>query len=309
VWVLNAQREPSRAVTLTLLVAMGFIFVAGLALPEAFGSRAVLFAVSYAVVRFMHLGLYAYESRIGNAEWSSIVGFAITIVIGMGLLLVGAFAHGGVRIGLWAVALVIDYAGPAWLTRERLRGIQQVAVAHFSERYGLFVIICLGESVIAIGSGARPLTAGRVEAVVVCLAIMVVLWWAYFDELAEAAEQRLREHEDAVLAAADAYSYIHVLIVAGIIVFAVGARLLVHSGAGPLGNAARLALCGGVALYLVGLAAFRLRLLRQTEPLKLVAAAALLAVGWLGSGMHGLVVAAVAIAVLAALTAIHLVSS
>jgi low temperature requirement protein LtrA len=207
VWVLNAQREPSRTVTLTLLVAMGVIFVAGVALPQAFGSRAVLFSASYAVVRFMHLGLYAYESRIGNADWRSIAGFAITVAIGMLLLLGGAFTHGGVRIGLWTAAL-------------------------------------------AIGSGARPLSTGRVAAVVLCLLIIVTLWWAYFDELAEAAEERLREHEDAVLAAADAYSYIHVLIVAGIIVFAVGARLLVHTGNGPLSAGARLALCGGVSMYI-----------------------------------------------------------
>jgi low temperature requirement protein LtrA len=306
VWVLNAQREPSRGVTLALLVAMGFIFVAGLALPEAFTSRAVLFATAYSVVRLIHLGLYVYEARIGNASRSSILGFSFSSAAGMALLIAGAFTHGGVRIALWTVALAIDLAGPAWLTRDRLRGLQQVAVAHFSERYGLFVIICLGESVIAIGNGARPLTAVRVEAVVLCLVIMVALWWAYFDELAGAAEERLREHKDAVIAAADAYSYIHLLIVAGIIVFAVGARLLVHTGHGPLSSAARLALCGGVALYLLGLSAFKLRLLGTKEPLKLAAAAALMAIGWLGSGLDGLAVAGLAAGVLAILTAIHL---
>jgi len=305
VWVLNAQREPSRAVALSLLVAMGFIFVAGLALPEAFGSRGVLFATTYIVVRTIHLGLYVYESRIGNASRSSILGFLLSSVVAMVLLLIGAFAHDGIRIALWAVALAIDVGGPAWLARDRLRGLQQVAVAHFSERYGLFVIICLGESVIAIGNGARPLTAGRIEAVVLCLVIMVALWWAYFDELAQEAEERLREHEDAVIAAADAYSYIHLVIVAGIIVFAVGARLLVHTGHGALRDAARLALCGGVAMYLVGLSAFKLRLLGTKEPLKLVAAAALLAIGWLGGGLDGLAVAGLATGVLAALTAIH----
>jgi low temperature requirement protein LtrA len=305
VWVLNAQRDPSRTITLSLLVGMGFIFIAGLALPDAFGSRAVLFASTYVVVRVMHLGLYAYESRIGNAEWRSILSFTFSTLIGMALLLAGAFTDGGVRILLWGIALAIDLAGPAWLTRARLRGLQQVAVAHFAERYGLFVIICLGESVIAIGNGARPLTPSRVAAVVLCLLITVALWWAYFADIAEAAEQRLREHEDAVLAAADSYSYLHLLLVAGIIVFAVGARLLVHTGDGPLPDAARLALCGGVALYLLGLSAFRLRLLGEREPLKLAAAAALLAIGWLGGGLDGLAVAGLATGVLAALTAIH----
>ena len=205
---------------------------------------------------------------------------------------------------MWAAALAIDYAGPAWLTRERLRGLQDVAVAHFAERYGLFVLICLGESIIAIGTGAKPLTVGRVTGVTLCLVLTVALWWAYFDELAETAARRLREHDDPVLAAADAYSYIHLLLVAGIIIFAVGARQLVHAGSGPLDAAGRLALCGGIALYLVGLVAVRLRMRADPEPLKLVAAAALVALGWLGSGLHALAVAGLAIAVLAALTAV-----
>ncbi len=308
VWAVNAEDASSRTVRTALLVGMGFIFVTGLALPRAFKiDHALLFVVTYAVVRFLHLGLYADASRRGNASWSSILGFAITVTIGMALLFVGAFLHDGARAALWAAALAIDYAGPAWLTRERLRGLQEVAVAHFSERYGQFVLICLGESIIAIGTGARPLTVGRVSAVTVCLVITVALWWAYFDELAETAARRLREHDDPVLAAADAYSYIHLLLVAGIIIFAVGARALVHAGSGPLDSAGRLSLCGGIALYLAGLVAFRLRMRADPEPLKLAAAAGLLLIGWLGGGLHALAVAGLAIAVVGALTAIEVV--
>lgn len=307
VWAVNAEEATSRTVRTSLLVGMGFIFVTGLALPQAFRiDHALLFVSTYAVVRFLHLGLYADASRRGNASWSSIVGFAITVTIGMALLFVGAFLHGGARAGLWTGALAIDYAGPAWLTRERLRGLQRVAVAHFSERYGQFVLICLGESIIAIGTGARPLTVGRVTAVVLCLVITIVLWWAYFDELAATAQERLRDHDDPVLAAADAYSYIHVLLVAGIIVFAVGARELVHASSGTLGDAGRLALCGGIALYLAGLVAFRLRMRADPEPLKLVAAVALLLVGWLGGGLAGIAVGAIVIGAMAALTAVEL---
>ena len=222
VWAANAQSATDRSTRLALLTAMAFIFVSGLALPEAFTTRAVLFASTYAVVRFLHLGLYADASRKGQASWRSISGFAFTVAIGMGLLLIGAFADHTTRIVLWTAAIVIDYAGPAWLTRKRLRGLQRVAVAHFAERYSLFIIICLGESIVAIGAGATPLDAARITAVSLCLLITIALWWAYFDELAEIAEQRLREHDDPVLAAADGYSYIHLLLVAGIIVFAVG---------------------------------------------------------------------------------------
>jgi low temperature requirement protein LtrA len=159
VWAANAQATESRELRIALLLAAVFIFVAGLAVPHAFGGEGTLFAVTYAVVRFLHLGLYADASRKGNASWSAIAGFAITIAIGMALLIVGSFLHGGSRVALWAIAVAIDYAGPAWLTRERLRGLQAVAVAHFAERYSLFVIICLGESIVAIGVGARTFTS------------------------------------------------------------------------------------------------------------------------------------------------------
>jgi low temperature requirement protein LtrA len=112
-------------------------------------------------------------------------GFAVTVAIGMGLLVLGAALHGTARIVLWAVAVAIDYAGPAWLTRDRLRGLQRVAVAHFAERYGLFVIICLGESIVAIGLGAtsghRQLSAEEVTVVAFGLLTTIAMWWTYFD--------------------------------------------------------------------------------------------------------------------------------
>jgi low temperature requirement protein LtrA len=291
VWVANAFDDSSRELRLVLLVAMGFIFVAGLALPGAFGSRGTLFAVSYTVVRLLHLGLYAQASRAGRAQWSAIAGFAITVVVGMALLIVGSFLATGPRTALWLAAAAIDYAGPAWLTRERLRGLQRVAVAHFAERYGLFVIICLGESIVAIGAEASSSVSAHVLVVFsLCVLTTVGLWWTYFDELAGAAEERLRVHGDPVLAAADAYSYIHLVIVAGIIVFAVGAKLDI-GGTGPGG----LALCGGVATYLIGLEAFAWRMLGTLDPWRLAVALVLIALcpfadqlpGWAAAAIVG----------------------
>jgi low temperature requirement protein LtrA len=280
VWAANAEASESRELRLYLIAATIFIFIAGLALPRAFGSGGTLFAICYALVRFLHLGLYADASRKGNASWRAIAGFATTVAIGMVLLIVGSFMHGTARIVLWAGAVVIDYAGPAWLTRKRLRGLQQVAVAHFSERYGLFVIICLGESIVAIGlaEGAAPrLTTALIAKVSLGLLITVAMWWTYFDRFADIAEARLRRHSDPVLAAADAYSYVHLAIVAGIIIFAVGVKLLVRANVGePLPDPARLALCGGVALYLAGHVAFRLRISGEVGYEKLIAAGVLL---------------------------------
>ncbi len=289
VWVANAFDYEERTLRLVLLVAMGFIFVAGLALPRAFGDRAILFATTYAVVRLLHLGLYAEASRRGNAAWSSIVGFAITVGIGMALLVAGSFFAVGLRTAFWVAAAAIDYAGPAGLTRQRLRGLQRVAVAHFAERYSLFVIICLGESIVTIGvQASQTLTAHVLVVFSLCVLTTVGLWWTYFDELAESAAGRLREHADPVLAAADAYSYIHLLIVAGIIIFAVGAKLAIKGSTGP----GSLALCGGVAVYLVGQIGFGWRMLGRLDPARGAVALVLLAIcpfahglaGWGGGG-------------------------
>jgi low temperature requirement protein LtrA len=287
VWAANAQDATSRPLRMLLLVAMVLIFVSGLALPEAFGRDGTLFALSYAGVRVLHLVIYADASRRGNASWSAIAGFAATVGIGMALLVVGSLVDGSGRVALWTAAAVVDYAGPAWLTRERLRGLQRVAVAHFAERYGLFVIICLGESIVAagLGAGERVLEFELVAAVALSLVTTIGLWWTYFDRQAEVAESRLRVHHDPVLAAADAYSYLHLVLVAGIIVFAVGVKAAIHDVHEPLGDAARLALCGGVALYLVGHVAFGARMLGAIGFEKLLAAAVALVVFVLGASL------------------------
>lgn len=308
VWAANAQSAASPTLRACLLVSAISIFITGLSVPHAFGSEGTLFAVTYAVVRFLHLGLYADASRRGNAAWSAIAGFALTVTIGMALLIAGSFVSGTGRIVLWVLAAAIDYAGPAWLTRERLRGLQRVAVAHFAERYSLFVIICLGESIVAIGVGALsqnprlPLSAEQVVAVALGLLITIAMWWTYFEGFAEAAAERLRRHRDPVLAAADAYSYLHLVIVAGIITFAVGVKVLTHgSVAAPLPGPARLALGGGVALYLVGTAAFSLRLLGAAPYGQLAVAGALLVLCAVGGSMPAWVVAGAVAALLVGL--------
>jgi low temperature requirement protein LtrA len=307
VWAANAEQEESRVLRGVLLLGTVLIFIAGLSLPHAFGDRATLFAGSYAGVRLLHLALYAHASRRGSASWSAIAGFATTVVIGMALLIAGSFLDEPTRVFFWVLAVAIDYAGPAWLTRERLRGLQRVAVAHFAERYSLFVIICLGESIVAIGLSAneRPMDADLIAAVTLGLLATIGLWWTYFDRFASTAEARLREHDDPVLAAADGYSYLHLVIVAGIILFAVGMKVSIHDLGEAVSDAARLALCGGLALYLLGNVAFRLRMIGAVSYAKLAGAAGLLAVFALGGGLSALWVMALATLVLAALCALE----
>jgi low temperature requirement protein LtrA len=193
------------------------------------------------------------------------------------------------------------------LTRERLRGLQRVAVAHFAERYSLFVIICLGESIVAIGVSARnePVNTALVAAVSLGLLTTIGLWWTYFDWFAETAEKRLREHDDPVLAAADAYSYMHLLIVAGIIIFAVGIHFVALGAGKSLKDASRLALCGGVALYLLAHVMFRLRMVGEVGYEKLIVAIALLVLYAVAGGLPAWALAGAVTVFVAALCAVE----
>ena len=304
VWVINAQDPDSNAVRAVLLVSTGLILVAGLAVPHAFGRDGTTFAVAYVCVRLAHLGLYVDASRRGNASPGAIAGFGVPVLIGMALLLAGSFFDGGTRVALWVAAAAIDYAGPL-LTRRRLRGLQELAVEHFAERYGLFIMICLGESIVAVGFGAerRRLDGQLIAGVALMLAITAELWWMYFSRFAALAQERLAALSEPVLAASDGYAYLHLLIVAGIIVFAVGAREAVAAIGAPLGEAARLSLCAGVALYLLGVVAFGARVLGAIGWAKLVAAAGCLALFALAGGAAAWVDAAALVALLAGLLA------
>ena len=304
VWVANAEDAESPVFLLTLLAALVLIFISGLAIPHAFGERATLFALTYAGVRFMHLGLYAHSARQGHASWEAIAGFSLTVTVGMILLVAGSLLALSWQIALWAIAAVIDYAGPL-LTRRRLRGLQAVAVAHIADRYGAFIIICLGESMGAIGLSAtgEPVTTVLVATVALGLLITIGLWWTYFGRTAGAAAARLRDHVEPVIAASDAYAYIHVALVAGIIIFATGMRHACLNVDSPLAASARLAISGGLALYLVGHLAFAARLLGGVRYEKLAAAAALLVIYGIGDGWQAWVVLACDAAVIALLCA------
>jgi low temperature requirement protein LtrA len=313
VWAANAEPTESDVLRNCLLAGTVLIFISGLAVPRAFGTESLLFAATYAAVRFLHLAVYVDASRRGNASRSAIAGFAVTVVIGMALLIAGAVASGWARALLWTLAVAIDYAGPAWLTRERLRGLQAVAVAHFAERYGTFVIICLGESIVAVGAGIETtkqhFDAGLVLSATLPVLVAIGMWWTYFDRTAEAAQARLREHQDPVLAAADAYSYLHLAIVAGIVIFAGGVKLVVHDPiSAPMPDAGRLAMCGGAAIYLLGLAAFRLRILGESSLERVGAAVALMVLYLAGGGLPAWSVGVLIAAVVGAVCALETVA-
>ena len=151
----------------------------------------------------------------------------------MCLLFVAAGLDGKPQVAVWAIALASDLLGPYV---GRARG-WHLSPGHFVERHGLIVIIALGESIVALGAGATSdLDAGVIVAALLGFAVAACLWWAYFDVVAIVAERRLTETEgNAQLAMArDSYSYLHLPMVAGIILFAVGVKKTMGHVGDPL---------------------------------------------------------------------------
>jgi low temperature requirement protein LtrA len=278
-WLTNnaVRAEEATPARLVVLSAMAAMLVASLAVPDAFGEAGVLFGGAYFVVRLLHLALYAFTTGDSPEARRAVVGFAPGFLGGPMLLVVAGSLDGAAQGVLWALALAIDY-GVALL-----RGVAgfRVHAGHFVERHGLIVIIALGESIVAIGVGAAGLElgAGVILAAVLGMVLAAGLWWAYFDYVALAAERRLiraQGHERATLAR-DSYSYLHLPMVTGIVLVALGVKkTLAHVG-DPLGTIPAVALCGGVALYLLGHNAFRLRDVGSVSVPRLAATAVSLA--------------------------------
>ena len=259
-WLTNAvPAEEVIPARLVIFAATAAMFVASLAVPDAFGEYGVLFGLAYFVVFLLQVVLFALATGGEPEQRRAILRLAPGFLGAPALLIVAGFLDGPAQGALWAVALAIAY-GVAYV-----RGVAgfRVHAGHFAERHALVVIIALGESIVAVGVGASGVGLGTsvLVAAVLGIALAAALWWAYFDLAMLTAERRLSaaQGEERARLARDSYTYLHLPMVAGIIFAALGLKqTLAHVG-DPLGTIPAVALCGGVALYLLGHNAFRLR--------------------------------------------------
>jgi low temperature requirement protein LtrA len=309
-WLTNAvPAEEVIPARLVIFSAMAAMFVASLAVPDAFGEYGVLFGVAYLVVHLLHQLLYALATGGDPDQRRAMLRLAPGLVVGPALLIVAGFFDGFAQGALWATALAVAY-GVTYV-----RGVSgfQVHAGHFAERHGLIVIIALGESIVAVGVGASGVGLGPAVllAVVLGIALACALWWAYFDLARLSAERRLTEArgEERARQARDSYSYLHLPMVAGIIFSALGIeQTLSHTG-DPLGTIPAVALCGGVALYLLGHNAFRLREEGSLSYPRLVVAVVCLGLIGVGVRVCSIITLAVLALVLCGLAAFETVSS
>jgi low temperature requirement protein LtrA len=274
-WLTNTFDAGLGAVSATMLVAMAAMFVAALAVPDAFGSHGVLFGVAFVMVTVMELTLYGLSARRDPDLLAAILRLAPSALVGAALIVAAGFVDGGLKPTLWLAALVVAYFVPLVFETHGWR----VQPAHFVERHGLIVIIAIGESLIAIGLGERVsgISTGVIVAAVLGFAVSTSFWLAYFDFFTIRAERLLTDRSGAERAALarDVYTYLHFPMVAGIVLFAFAVKTTLEDVDGRLSTISALGLCGGPALYLFAFVAIRVRFSGTLRGGRLVAATAL----------------------------------
>jgi len=275
-WLTSVIDPEEGAVRLVIFGAMAALLLVSICVPEAFGSLALAFALIYGVVRTAHIALFMLASPEDDALRHSVLGLAASTAVAVALLATASLFDGLAQGALWALALFLDMAGPYFFGSEGWK----LVPGHFAERHGLVMIIALGESIVAIGVGAAgELDLGIGTAAVLGVALTAAMWWIYFDVVAIVAGRRLAEAEAGRTRnemARDSYSYLHLAMVAGVVLVALGLKKTIgHSGA-HLHTVPAFALLGGIAVYLLGHVAFRYRHIRTINRQRLGLAIVLL---------------------------------
>jgi low temperature requirement protein LtrA len=305
-WLTNTLDPEEGFVGASLLVALIAMFIAALAVPSAFGDHGVLFGAALTVVCLMHLALFALAGRGAPDLLGAVLRLAPWTLLGTTLILVAGFTDGA-RIWLWVAALASIYVGAA------LAGVTGWTVhpGHLAERYGLVVIIALGEAFIAIGIGASGigLGLGEITAATLGLLVAAAYWLAYFDFFSIRGERMLadRDGPERIALARDLYAYAHLPMIVGIVLFAFAMKTVVAHIGDELHSVTAFALCGGTAIYLLAYSAIRLRLERKVSRGRFTAATALLLVWPLATVIPALAALAIVTAVLVLLHTYELV--
>jgi low temperature requirement protein LtrA len=261
-WLTNTLNPEEGLVRIAMFVVMGAMLVCALTVPEAFGAHGVIFGVAYLVVRAMHIALYSLAARGDPDLLGAILRMTPSSTISGFLILGAAFLEGNERTTLWILALAIDYLG---VLVGRGSG-WRLSPGHFVERHGLVVIIAIGESIVALGVSAsgEPLTTGVISTALVGMTIATSLWWTYFDWVAIVLENRLRAATGTAQTtlARDAFSYLHFVMVAGIVLFAMSLKKSLTHYDAHLAAVPATALCAGLGAYVLAHVLLRYRLSR-----------------------------------------------
>ena len=288
---------------LMVLGAMVPLMLGAMAIPTAFGQGGLLFGLSYFAVRALHLALYWLATRHERGKQRAVRRLAPGFLGGSLLLVAAGLVHGVPKALLWVGAIAVDFATPLARAPSGL----SILARDFAERYALVIILALGESIAGIGIDAPDLRWRTLLGAALTVVVAAALWWTYFDYTHHAAARLLQQLQgrERTRLARDAFTYLHLPLVTGILFVADGLdHVIVHPEA-SLDTVPALALSGGAALYLLGLTAFRLRNAGRWSVPRLVAGLAALALYPLMHAASGLVSVAALALLLVGLAAVE----
>jgi low temperature requirement protein LtrA len=307
-WTTNELDTETVPVRLLLLALMLVSLLMAVAIPQAFEAHALLFAGSYVVIQVGRHSFLTFAAADSGTVERERAGSILTwfVVVGM-LWLAGALLDGPERVVLWLVALALDYCAPLvtyWIPGRRhlAPATWNVGTEHFAERFGLFIILALGESIVITGATTSDLDldAARITAFIMAFLASAAIWWLYFTSVSTIGEHYLEVTENRTILARDAYTYLHVVFVAGIILSAVGDELVIAHPTEILPPYEVAAVAAGPAVYLFAHTLFGYRLTGVVYRTKLFGTLACVAVGFVGLLVPALVLAGLLIVVLVA---------
>ncbi len=309
-WATNELDPESVTVRILLMAITLASLLLAVSIPGAFGNRAVLFVGSYLAIQAGRTGFLAFVSAERDTVERERAVVILYWFVGAGVFWVAGAASSAGRPYLWLIAVVLDYVAPLLVYRvpgrQRLDGSAwQLESSHFSERFQLFVIIALGESIAVTGATASGLhvEATRLTSFAVSFVATAAMWWLYFSYVARIAERRLELASDRTVVARDAYTYLHVVMVAGVIVSAVGNEIVITHPDARLGAAELAAVCAGPAIYLFAHSLFRLRLAGSLSPKRTTGAVLCIGAGAMGAWLPAIAVGALVAAVVTGVVA------
>jgi low temperature requirement protein LtrA len=302
-WLTSVIDPEEGAVRLVFFVAMAAMLIVSLSVKEAFDSLALSFALGLGVFRLAHIALFMLSAADDQDLRRSVIGLAASTAIGVGLLVVASLFDGVTQGALFALAILLDMAGPYFFGAEGWK----IVPGHFAERHGLILIIALGESIVALGIGASgDLDLGMGATAVLGVFLAAALWWTYFDVVALISARRLSQAPVGRIQnelARDSYSYIHLLMIAGVVLIALGMKVTIGHYDEHLHAEPAFALLGGTATYLIGLVAFRYRHIHTLNRHRLGLAIVLLLLIPVATAIPALLSVAIAVVLLWAMIA------
>lgn len=282
-WTTNYLHPDHPAMRLTLAGVMLAGLVMSAALPDAFGANAAWFVGAYLAIQVGRTVTVTILSR-GEEVQKVFARVLVWMLLSAVLWIAGVFFDGWGQVAFWAGALVVEYTAPWHGYRVPFFGRSVTADwtidgGHMAERCQLFIIIALGESVLVTGAtvAGEGFSAGAVGALVTAFLGSVALWWIYFDRTAEAAAEAIAASDDPGRIGRSAYTFIHLPMVAGIIVMAVGDELVIAHPGGHISAGTALTVLGGPALFLLGHAMFKRAVFGYVPLNRIVAVVALAA--------------------------------